>query len=144
MNAEFALPIVIAVFTGPALGVLANYLLGRRKARLEERQNSGTITTTEAVDLWKESNAVRDAWRTQAETNLARAERAEEQIRKNNSQLINLNQKLSDVMDEFIKFRHNASRDSDLMQRKIDELKGIIKKLQAQNQRLLTMKGNKS
>jgi len=145
MSKEAILTLALALLTGPALGVLANYLLGRRKANLQEKQSSGTITTSEAVDLWQESRALSDAWKDQAKTNLDRAEKAEEQIRKNNEQLFAVNRKLSEVMDEFVKFKHSSHKDSEAMQKKVDELKAIIKKLQGQNKRLLaTKKGSKS
>ena len=140
MSREAVITLVLALLTGPSLGVLANYLLGRRKAKLEEKQNSGTITTSEAVDLWAESNSLRDAWKDQASTNLARAEKAEEQVRKNNEQLFTVNQKLVELLDEFTKFKHSAHKDSGAMQKKIDELKAIIKRLQDQNKRLLANK----
>lgn len=123
----------ILVFAGVVVSGLVTYFIARRK-------NSGTISTSEAVDLWAESNALREDYKTQAATNLARAEKAEEQIRKNNEQLYSVNQKLQEVMDEFIKFKDSSAKDSHTMQRKIDELKSIIKKLQDQNKRLLAKK----
>lgn len=103
---------------GGALGTgLISYLVVRRK-------NSGSISTSDAADLWAESNALRKDYRD-------RANQLEEQLE-------DVNNKLQTVMGELTKLKANSST----MIRKINELKRIISNLRAENKRLLALKGS--
>lgn len=121
------------IFAGVALTAYISW-------KIAKRQNSGSISTSEAVDLWAESNSLRADYKEQAEKNQLRAEKAEEQLRKNNEQLQEVNLKLQKVIDELVNVKASSAASSELMVKKINELKSIIKKLRAENQRLLARK----
>lgn len=127
-------------YIAPALIFAAAVVTALVTWLVAQRQNSGSISTSEAVDLWAESNSLRADYKEQAEKNQVRAEKAEEQLRKNNEQLQALNTKLQEVIDELVSVKASSAASSELMVKKIDELKSIIKKLRAENQRLLARK----
>lgn len=105
--------------TLPILGIIISSFVTYKIAK---RSTSGSIMTSEAADLWAESNALRKDYKD-------RAERLE-------AQLEEVNVKLKTVTEELTKLRGN----SDIMVKKIEELKSIIRKLRAENQRLLSLK----
>lgn len=107
--------VALIVLAGGGLTVLGNYLINKRST-------SGTIKTSEAVDLWAEANALRKEYKDRAETLETRLEE--------------VNNKLQSVMDELGKLRIGSAT----MIEKIAELKGIIKELQNENKRLLALK----
>lgn len=104
------------------IGALTNLLINRWNTRKEERKNSGTIETSEATQLWEESNRLRKEYRD-------RAERLEEQLKEVNSKLDEMTEKLDKLQNSNTK-----------MSKKIQELKGVINKLRAENERLLKYK----
>lgn len=106
----------VAVFAGVVVSGGLTYLVARRN-------NSGSISTSDAASLWKESNDLRQEYR-------QRAEQLEKQLEE-------VNNKLQTVMGELTKLRANSST----MIEKIEELKKIIKELQEENKRLLAQKG---
>jgi peptidoglycan hydrolase CwlO-like protein len=90
--------------------------------KIAKRQKSGTIQTSEAADLWRESESLRKEYKD-------RAERLE-------GQLEEVNRKLDIMTKELNKLRAN----SDTQLEKIKELKDIISKLRQENKRLLKLK----
>lgn len=107
----------IAVFLGVIVSSVVTYFVAKRNT-------SGSISTSDAASLWKESNELRQEYR----------QRAEDLER----QLSEVNNKLQSVMDELGKLRINSST----MIEKITELKGIISGLREENKRLLALKGD--
>lgn len=89
---------------------------------IAKRNSSGSISTSDAASLWAESNNLRQEYRDRAE-----------QLEK---QLEEVNSKLQTVTEELTHLRTNSTT----MIGKIEELKTIIKKLRAENQRLLGLK----
>lgn len=127
MSTEIATALIVA--GGGALTLLGNWAMNRSRIKSEERKNSGSIQTSEAVDLWAESNALRQEYKEQAEANQTRADKLEAQLKE-------VNAKLLKVMDELTSLKAN----SDTMIKKIDELKVIISELRAENARLIALK----
>jgi peptidoglycan hydrolase CwlO-like protein len=91
--------------------------------KIAKRTTSGSISTSEAATLWKESNDLRQEYR-------KRAEVLEQRLQE-------VNNKLQSVMDELGKLRLNSAS----MIEKIAELKRIIEELREENKRLLALKG---
>jgi len=91
--------------------------------KIAKRQKSGTIQTSEAADLWAESNKLRQEYKD-------RAERLEEQP-------VEVNRKLDIMTKELNKLRSNSTTQLE----KIKELKSIITTLRDENRRLLKLKG---
>lgn len=121
--------VALIVTGGGALTLAGNWLMNNRRIKSEERKNSGSIQTSEAVDLWAESNALRQEYKEQAEANQVRADKLEAQLKQ-------VNAKLLKVMDELTSLKAN----SDTMIEKIEELKVIISELRAENARLIALK----
>lgn len=105
----------VAVFLGVVISSLGGYFIARRNT-------SGSISTSDAASLWKESNDLRQEYR-------KRAEDLEKQ-------LTEVNSKLQTVMDELGKLRINSAT----MIEKIAELKATINELREENKRLLALK----
>lgn len=127
MSTEIAVAVITASVGGAT--IVGNIIVGRWNARSIDRKSSGTVDTSEAAQLWAESNALRQEYKVQAEVNQKRAENLE-------AQLEEVNAKLLSVMGELTKLKAN----SDTMIQKIDELKKIIANLRAENERLLKLK----
>lgn len=107
-----------AVFAG--LGAaLVTALVGYFVSR---RNNSGSISTSDAAMLWAESNALRSDYKD-------RAEKLEQQLEQ-------VNEQLETVMTQLTTWQSKG----DKMAIKIEELKKVINKLRAQNQQLLNEK----
>lgn len=106
----------ILVFAGVVVSGLVTYFIARRN-------NSGSISTSDAASLWKESNQLRQEYRLRAETLEKRLEE--------------VNTKLQSVMDELGTLRANSAT----MEAKIESLKKLIAELQDENKRLLAMRG---
>lgn len=121
--------VALIVFGGGVLTLVGNWLMNKSRIKSEERKNSGSIQTSEAVDLWAESNALRQEYKDQAEANALRADKLEAQLKE-------VNGKLLKVMTELTSLKTN----SDTMIDKIEELKSIISKLRAENARLIALK----
>lgn len=103
------------IFAGVVFSSLITWLIARRN-------NSGSISTSDAASLWAESNALRAEYKDRAE--------------KLEAQLEEVNLKLKSVMDEMTKLQAKG----DKMIVKIDELKKVIAKLRKENERLLAEK----
>lgn len=108
-----------AVFLGVVVSSAVTFIIAKRN-------NSGSISTSDAASLWKESNELRQEYR-------ERAENLEKQLRE-------VNIKLQSVMDELGNLRINSAS----MLGKINELKAIITSLREENKRLLLPKDNTS
>lgn len=105
----------VMVFLGVIASAGVTYLIARRNS-------SGSISTSDAASLWKESNDLRQEYR-------QRAEDLEKQ-------LTEVNSKLQAVMDELGNLKLNSAT----MIEKIAELKQIITQLREENARLLALK----
>ena len=103
------------VFAGVVVSGVVTYFIARRNT-------SGSISTSDAASLWKESNDLRKEYR-------ERAENLEKQLEA-------VNTKLESVMDELGKLRLNSAT----MIEKINELKEVIESLREENKRLLALK----
>lgn len=90
--------------------------------KIAKRTTSGDINTSQAAELWAESNKLRTEYK-------ERAEKLEQRLEVVNNQL-------SDVMTELAKLR---TKDG-INEVRISELERIIKELRAENQRLLASK----
>lgn len=104
------------------VGIVGVFVSGGVTYLIARRKNSGSISTSDAADLWRESNELRQEYR-------KRAESLEEQLKEVNS-------KLQAVMEELGKLRLNSAN----MVEKITELKRIIQELRKENRRLLALK----
>lgn len=102
--------------------IITSAITGAVTYLIAKRGTSGSISTSDAASLWKESNDLRQEYR-------KRAEDLEQQLR-------DVNTKLQEVMDELGKVRANSETLID----KITELKGIIADLREENTRLLALK----
>lgn len=109
----------ILVFAGVVVSGLITYFIARRN-------NSGSISTSDAASLWKESNDLRKEYR-------ERAELLEQRLEE-------VNTKLQDVMEELSTLKANSST----MEAKIESLKKIIADLQEENKRLLAQRGQQT
>lgn len=87
------------------------------------RNTSGNINTSQAAELWAESNKLRQEYRDRAELLEKRLEE--------------VNTKLEAVMEELNTLRSSSAN----MASKIEALKKVITELQAENKRLLAQKG---
>lgn len=105
--------------SGVVIGVISNIIVSRWQASNEARKNSGTVDTSEAAQLWEESNNLRKEYRD-------RAEKLEEQLKEVNAKLDEMTGKLNKLQSSNTK-----------MSKKIEELKKVINKLRAENERLL-------
>lgn len=112
---NWIIPVLVALVTGPSLGALTNWWIKRRQA-------SGSINTSQAAELWAESNKLRAEYKERAEKLEARLEE--------------VNNQLTDVMAQLNSLKVNSAG----MEAKIAELQRIIKELRAENQRLLALK----
>lgn len=90
--------------------------------KIAKRKTSGNIETSEAAQLWEESNKLRQEYKERAE--------------KLEAQLQEVSEKLDIVTKELTKIRGNSEKQLE----KIKELKDIIVKLQRENKRLLALK----
>lgn len=113
MNTEIIVALI--VFAGGGLTVFFNW-------QMNKRQNSGSVSTSDAASLWAESNSLRSEYKDRAERLEARLEEVNRQLQEVLTQLTSLQGK------------------SDRMIRKIDELKKIIASLRAENSRLLSQR----
>lgn len=105
----------VAVLSGVVISSSITYLISRRN-------NSGSISTSDAASLWAESNALRQEYKDRAEKLEARLEE--------------VNRQLQDVLTQL----GTLQGKSDRMIEKIDELKRIIADLRSENKRLLALK----
>lgn len=105
----------VLVFAGVVVSGVISYFIARRN-------NSGSISTSDAASLWEESNSLRQEYRERAE--------------KLEAQLEEVNTKLQTVTEELSKLRANSSR----MIEKIEELKQTIADLTKENRRLIALK----
>lgn len=106
----------LLVFAGVVVSGLVTYFIARRNS-------SGSISTSDAASLWKESNDLRQEYRERAELLEKRLEE--------------VNERLQAVMEELSALKANSST----MEAKIESLKKIILELQEENKRLLAQKG---
>jgi septal ring factor EnvC (AmiA/AmiB activator) len=106
----FAGVVVTAVVSGSV-----TYFVARRNT-------SGNINTSQAAELWAESNKLRAEYKERAE--------------KLESRLEEVNNQLSTVMAQLADLKTNSV----LQDGKIEELQRIIKELREENQRLLALK----
>lgn len=136
MSAEHYLPLAVALITGPALGVLVNYLLGRRKANLDDKIRSGTVSSSEATELWAQTRTLIDEYKASRQDEREMREKLEQRLEVTNK-------KLFEVMDELAKLQESNSSlkisNAELM-RKIDDLKRLMAKLTRENEKLLKLK----
>lgn len=100
-------------------GVVVSGVIGYSTAR---RTTSGNINTSQAAELWAESNKLRAEYKERAEKLEARLEE--------------VNNQLSDVMGQLANLR---TKDG-VNEQRISELERIIKELRLENQRLLALK----
>ena len=119
---ETEILVAFIVLIGGGLTTLVNYSINKRNT-------SGSVTTSDAASLWAESNALRAEYK-------YRAEKLETQLEEVNSRLQTMQDELSEVLTELAKARSN----SDVLTRKVEELKAIIEDLREENKRLLFMK----
>lgn len=105
----------LLVLAGVVVSSYVTWVVAKRNA-------SGTVATSEAAQLWEESNKLRTEYK-------ERAEKLERQLEE-------VNAKLDTMTVELQKLRGT----NDIMVKKIDELKTIIKKLRDENDRLLQLK----
>lgn len=103
------------VFAGTVVGGLVTYFVARRNT-------SGTVSTSQAAELWAESNKLRAEYKD-------RAEKLEHRLQEVNNQL-------SEVVTQL----NTLKIDSVGMENRIQELQRIIKELREENQRLLALK----
>lgn len=109
----------LLVFAGVVVSGLVTYFIARRNS-------SGSISTSDAASLWKESNTLRQEYRDRAELLEKRLEE--------------VNTKLEAVMEEL-----NTLRSTSIgMEAKIESLKKVITELQEENKRLLAQRGQQS
>lgn len=104
------------VFAGVVVSGLVTYFIARRNS-------SGSISTSDAASLWKESNDLRQEYRERAELLETR--------------LTEVNDKLQAVMEELGTLKANSTT----MEAKIESLKKVISELQEENKRLLAQRG---
>lgn len=105
----------ILVFAGVIVSGGGTYLVARRNT-------SGSVSTSDAASLWKESNDLRQEYKD-------RAEKLEERLEEVNTQL-------TEVMAQLTELKGNSV----IMESKIKELQRIIAELREENQRLLSLK----
>lgn len=105
----------VLVFAGTVVGGVVTYFVARRNT-------SGSVSTSQAAELWAESNALRAEYKQRAEKLEARLEE--------------VNNQLSAVMKQLNELKVNSAG----MEYKIQELQRIIKELREENQRLLALK----
>lgn len=103
------------VFAGVVVSGLVTYFIARRN-------NSGSINTSQAAELWNESNKLRAEYKD-------RAEKLEDRLQEVNNQL-------SEVMSQLQAMKGNNVA----MESKIKELQRVIQELREENQRLLALK----
>lgn len=106
----------------PALILAGTIITASITYFIAKRNTSGNISTSDAASLWAESNALRQEYKDRAEKLEARLEE--------------VNRQLQGVMTQLTELKGKG----DKMIQKIDELKRIITKLRAENQRLLAFK----
>lgn len=106
----FAGVVVTAVVSGSV-----TYFVARRNT-------SGSIDTSQAAELWAESNKLRAEYKERAEKLEARLEE--------------VNNQLTEVMSQLQSMKGKGVQ----MEAKIQELQRIIKELREENQRLLALK----
>lgn len=105
----------LLVFAGVLVSGFVTYFVARRNT-------SGNINTSQAAELWAESNKLRAEYK-------ERAEKLEARLQVVNNQL-------SEVMTQLSELR---SKDG-INEQRISELERIIKELREENQRLLALK----
>lgn len=105
----------LLVFSGVVVSGLVTYFVARRNS-------SGNINTSQAAELWAESNRLRAEYK-------ERAEKLETRLQEVNNQLSVVMAQLSDLKTSSI-----------VQAGKIEELQRIIKELREENQRLLALK----
>lgn len=109
----------VLVFAGVAVSGIVTYFIARRNS-------SGSISTSDAASLWKESNDLRKEYRDRAELLEKRLEE--------------VNTKLQSVMEELGTLKANSAT----MEAKIESLKRVITELQDENKRLLAQRGQQT
>lgn len=107
--------VALIVLTGGGLTVLGNYLISKRST-------SGNINTSQAAELWAESNKLRAEYKERAEKLEARLEE--------------VNTQLTEVMNQLQNLKGNNAA----MESQIKELQRIIAELKKENQQLLALK----
>lgn len=105
----------VLVLAGIVVSGVVTYLVARRNT-------SGNINTSQAAELWAESNKLRSEYKERAEKLEARLEE--------------VNNQLSEVMAQLAELKTNSV----VQAGKIEELQRIIKELREENQRLLALK----
>lgn len=103
------------VLAGVVITALVTYFVAKRNT-------SGSVSTSDAASLWKESNNLRAEYK-------ERAENLEAQLKE-------VNHRLNEVMAQLQQLKGN----SELMEQKIKDLQQIISDLRLENQRLLDLK----
>lgn len=105
----------VLIFAGTVVGGLVTYFVARRNT-------SGNINTSQAAELWAESNKLRAEYKERAEKLEARLEE--------------VNNQLSEVMSQL----NNLKGSNIEMESQIKELQRVITSLREENQRLLALK----
>lgn len=130
--------VTVAVITA-SIGVATiagNILVGRWNARSHDRTSSGTIGTSEAAQLWAESNALRQEYKDLSIANAERASKYEKQLEEVNVKLLEVTTQLTELQAQNTRLEVNG----DAMIAKIEELKAIIQKLTKENEELLQLR----
>lgn len=105
----------LLVFAGVIVSGLVTYFIARRNT-------SGNINTSQAAELWAESNKLRAEYK-------ERAEKLERQLE-------DVNEQLSEVMKQLANLREDGSKKDG----RIEELERLVKQLREENQRILRQK----
>lgn len=113
MSTEVTVALIVLV--GGLATTIATYLLGKRAS-------SGSIATSQAAELWAESNKLRAEYKERAEKLEARLEE--------------VNNQLSEVMAQLADLKTSSVVQTE----KIKELQRIVAELREENQRLLALK----
>lgn len=134
MSTEVTVALITAIVG--ATTVAANIMVGRWKAQSEDRKASGTVSTTEASELWAQTRTLIDEYKQSRQDEREMREKLE-------ARLEATNKKLFEVMTELSKVQKSNSKlefsNIDLM-KKMDDLKEIIAKLTRENEQLLRLK----
>ncbi len=105
----------LLVFAGVIVSGLVTYFIARRNT-------SGNINTSQAAELWAESNKLRAEYK-------ERAEKLEKQLE-------DVNEQLSEVMKQLGSLREDGAQKDG----RIEELERLVKQLREENQRILRQK----
>lgn len=105
----------VLVFAGTVVGGMVTYFVAKRNT-------SGDINTSQAAQLWDESNKLRAEYKERAEKLEARLEE--------------VNNQLSEVMIQLSNLKGSNAE----LEGKVKDLQRIIKELREENQKLLALK----